>query len=171
MSIQRWLNCPKRDARILSPGESLLVSAPSHAPVPEDGKMNTWPVSVLNTFLRSASTLLESSGNFEDRWSSIATIMARCTRSGTLVGPGTNRKFRPGIRFGIAIPSDFSGPTCTAAQFKQCLPITGHQKKDTDATRTQSELHPISCHRIRVDGRPGVDGQSPAEAIGSPGNR
>jgi hypothetical protein len=38
-----------------------------------------------------------SSGNFEERWSSIATIMARMTRSGTFVGPGTNKKFRPGI--------------------------------------------------------------------------
>src|SRR6516164_10336691 len=27
----------------------------------------------------------------------MATIMARITRSGTLVGPGTKRKFRPGI--------------------------------------------------------------------------
>jgi hypothetical protein len=27
----------------------------------------------------------------------IATIIARITRSGTLVGPGTNRKLRPGI--------------------------------------------------------------------------
>src|SRR5436190_513743 len=27
----------------------------------------------------------------------MATIMARVTRSGTLVGPGTKRKFRPGI--------------------------------------------------------------------------
>jgi hypothetical protein len=27
----------------------------------------------------------------------MATIMARMTRSGTFVGPGTNRKLRPGI--------------------------------------------------------------------------
>src|SRR2546430_9457480 len=60
--------------------------------------MKTWPVAVLNTFFRSFRTLDESSGNLDDRWSSIATIMARCTRSGTLVGPGTNRKFRPGMR-------------------------------------------------------------------------
>src|SRR5579875_638709 len=38
-----------------------------------------------------------SSGNFEERWSSIATTMARVTRSGTLVGPGTKRKWRPAI--------------------------------------------------------------------------
>jgi len=31
---QRWLNWPKRAARILSPGERVLVSAASHAPVP-----------------------------------------------------------------------------------------------------------------------------------------
>jgi hypothetical protein len=40
----------------------------------------------------------------EDRWSSIATIIARITRSGTLVGPGTNRKLRPGI-LGIGMVS------------------------------------------------------------------
>src|SRR5437764_10924244 len=76
----------------------VLVIAASHAPVPEDGIMKPWAVAVLNTFLRSLRTLVESSGNLDDRWSSIATIMARCTRSGTLVGPGTNRKFRPGMR-------------------------------------------------------------------------
>src|SRR5439155_22639286 len=83
MSIQRWLNWPKRAASILSPGERVLVSAASQAPVPEDGKMNTCPVVVLKMFFRSFNTLVESSGNFEERWSSIATIMARCTRSGT----------------------------------------------------------------------------------------
>src|ERR1700758_2095543 len=103
MSIQRWLNWPKRAARILSPGERVLVSAASHAPVPEDGKMKTWPAVVLNTFLRSLRTLVESSGNLEDRWSSIATTMARCTRSGTLVGPGTNRKFLPAMRRSIRL--------------------------------------------------------------------
>ena len=36
-----------------------------------------------------------NSGNFEDRWSSIATTIARSTRSGTFVGPGICRKWRP----------------------------------------------------------------------------
>src|ERR1700751_4499131 len=98
MSIHRWLNWPKRAASTLSPGDRVLVSEASQAPVPEEGKMNTCPLAVLKTFLRSCSTLVESSGNFEERWSSIATIIARCTRSGTLVGPGTNRKFRPAVR-------------------------------------------------------------------------
>src|SRR5438874_11993538 len=98
MSTQRWLNWPKRAARILSPGERVLLSAASHAPVPEDGKMKTLPVAVLNTFLRSFRTLDEGSGNLHHRWSSIATIMARCTRPGPLLGPGTDRDSRPGVR-------------------------------------------------------------------------
>jgi hypothetical protein len=67
MSIQRCENCPKRDASTFSPGDSVLVSAASQAPVPEDGKMNTWPRSVLKTLRRSFKTLVESSGNFEER--------------------------------------------------------------------------------------------------------
>src|SRR5215470_16147478 len=59
--------------------------------------MNTCPDVVLNTFLSAWNSHRVSSGNLEDRWSSIATIMARMTRSGTFVGPGTNRKLRPGI--------------------------------------------------------------------------
>src|SRR4029077_10793744 len=105
MSIHRWLNWPKRAARILSPGDKVLVSAASQAPVPEDGKMNTCPLAVLKTLFRSCNTLVESSGNFDERWSSIATIIARCTRSGTLVGPGTNRKFRPAMRDRITLSS------------------------------------------------------------------
>jgi hypothetical protein len=38
----------------------------------------------------------------------MATIMARITRSGTLVGPGTKRKLRPGI-LGPDIKSSHSG--------------------------------------------------------------
>src|SRR5579862_2524734 len=103
MSIHRWLNWPKREASSLSPGDRVLVNAASQPPVPEDGNMNTCPVFVLKTFFRSLRTLRESSGNLDDRWSSIATIMARCTRSGTFVGPGTNRKFLPAMRGGITI--------------------------------------------------------------------
>src|ERR1700691_750544 len=101
MSIHRWLNCAKLEASTLSPGDSVLVSAAFQAPVPEDGKMKIWPDVVLITFYRSRNRPVESSGNLDDRWSSIATIIARCTRSGTFVGPGTNRKLRPGMRVPI----------------------------------------------------------------------
>src|SRR5580692_72557 len=97
MSIHRWVNCPKRDASTLSPGLRQLVNAASQQPVPDDGKMIGTPVVVLKTFFRLSSTPRVSSGNFEERWSSIATTIARWTRSGTLVGPGTNRKLRPAM--------------------------------------------------------------------------
>src|SRR3954468_2703727 len=38
MSIQRWLNMPKRAASTLSPGERVLLSEASHAPVPLAGE-------------------------------------------------------------------------------------------------------------------------------------
>src|SRR6266550_8462197 len=96
-SIHRWLNWPKRGASSLSPGDSVLVRAASQAPVPLPENMKGWPVSDLKTFLSSWNNDIVKSGNLDDRWSSMATIMARITRSGTLVGPGTKRKFRPGI--------------------------------------------------------------------------
>jgi len=66
--------------------------------VPVAGKMNACPVVVLKTFRRSRNRPVASSGNAEERWSSIARFMARRIRSGTFVGPGTNRKLRPGIK-------------------------------------------------------------------------
>ena len=39
MSIQRWLNMPKRAAMTRSPGLSVLESEASQAPVPLAGKM------------------------------------------------------------------------------------------------------------------------------------
>src|SRR4051794_36883006 len=98
MSIQRWLNMPKRAAITRSPGESVLLSAASQAPVPLAGKMNAWPSFVLKTFLRSRSTGAASSGKVDDRWSSIGRCIALRMRSGTFVGPGTNRKLRPGMQ-------------------------------------------------------------------------
>src|SRR5438128_10160134 len=62
------------------------------------GEMNACPVVVLKTFRRSRNRLVASSGNVEERGSSIARFMARRIRSGTFVGPGTNRKLRPGIK-------------------------------------------------------------------------
>ena len=98
MSIHRWLNWPKREASTRSPGESVLVSAASQPPVPVEGKITGVPASVLKIFFKSTSTARVRSGNLDERWSSIETTIARCTRSGTLVGPGTKRKLRPAMR-------------------------------------------------------------------------
>src|ERR1700733_10855407 len=97
MSAQRWLNCPKRDARTLSPGFRQLVSAASQQPVPDDGKRMGLAEVVLNTGFKASKQARVRSGVVRERWSTIATAMARRTRSGTLVGPGTNRKLRPAI--------------------------------------------------------------------------
>src|SRR5471032_421252 len=97
ISTQRWLNWPKRDANTLSPAFRQLVSAASQQPVPEEGKRIGLPVVVLNTGFKAFRQERVSSGKIGDRWSSIATCMARRTRSGTLVGPGTKRKLRPAI--------------------------------------------------------------------------
>ena len=53
MSIQRWLNMPNRAASTLSPGESVLESEASQAPVPLAGKMNACPEVVLKIFFSS----------------------------------------------------------------------------------------------------------------------
>src|SRR5512145_2302957 len=50
---------------------------------------------VLNTRFIPASTSLPSSANSGPRWSMVGWSMARSTRSGTLVGPGICRKWRP----------------------------------------------------------------------------
>src|ERR1700722_834604 len=113
MSAQRWLNCPKREVRTLSPGFRQLVSAASQQPVPEDGKRMGLPEVVLNMGFKAFKQARVNSGKMGERWSSIGTAMARSTRSGTLVGPGTNKKLRPAIgspfradctpRFGLMI--------------------------------------------------------------------
>src|SRR5262245_7756162 len=86
--------CPVSNISTRSPGESVFTSAASHAPVPEAGKITTGEV-VLNTCLRPASTSLLISWNSGPRWSTVAPSIARSTRSGTLVGPGICRKWRP----------------------------------------------------------------------------
>ena len=85
---------PRSKARTRSPGASVFTSAASHAPVAEEGKTKTVP-SVLKTGFRSSSTARVSSANSGPRWSMTARSMARRTRSGTLVGPGSWRKCRP----------------------------------------------------------------------------
>src|SRR5205809_8136179 len=59
--------------------------------------MNACPVVVRKTFLRSRNSAAVSVGKAEDRWSSMARSIARRIRSGTFVGPGTNRKLRPAM--------------------------------------------------------------------------
>src|SRR3984893_4665537 len=98
MSTQRWLNWPKRAASTLSPGFRQFVSAASLQPVPDEGNRMGVPVVVLNTGFRPVRQARVSSGKMGERWSSIGTAMARRTRSGTLVGAGTNRQLGPAIR-------------------------------------------------------------------------
>src|ERR1700687_5345447 len=97
MSAHKWLNCPNRDASTLSPGFRQLVRAASQQPVPDDGKRMGVAEVVLNIGFKPLKQIRVSSGKIGERWSSIGTAMARSTRSGTLVGPGTNRKLRPAI--------------------------------------------------------------------------
>ena len=133
-SIQRWLNWPKRGASTLSRGDNVLVRAASQAPVPLPEKMKGWPVSVLKTFLSCWNNDNVSSGNLDDRWSSMATIMARITRSGTLVGPGTKRKLRPGIL----------GPGIESSRSEM---IEGPNKASAKLRYLTRPAHPISLMR------------------------
>jgi hypothetical protein len=80
-------NCPVSDISTRSPADSVLTSAASHAPVPEDGKMKT-SASVLNTRFMPSSTSRPSSPKPGPRWSMVGLSMARRIRSGTLLGPG-----------------------------------------------------------------------------------
>ena len=61
-SIHRCENWPKRWARTLSPGDSVLVIAASQPPVPDAGKMKAWPFSVSNTFLSCGNSGLTQIG-------------------------------------------------------------------------------------------------------------
>ena len=70
-----------------SPGESVLTSDASQAPVPEAGKITTGPV-VWKTRFSPSSTSRPSAANSAPRWSIVGCAIARSTRSGVLVGPG-----------------------------------------------------------------------------------
>ena len=89
--------CPVSLISTVSPGESVLTSAASHAPVPDDGKISTLP-RVLKMSRRPDSTRLPSRPNSGPRWSIVGRSIARRIRSGTLVGPGICRKCRPECR-------------------------------------------------------------------------
>ena len=56
--------------------------------------MMTGPA-VLKIFWQPSNTALASSANCELRWSMTGMSMARSTRSGTGLGPGICRKWRP----------------------------------------------------------------------------
>jgi hypothetical protein len=62
MSAHRSENWPNRDISTRSPRLRVLVIAASHAPVPDDGYMNTRPASVAKTFFRSVNRGRVSSG-------------------------------------------------------------------------------------------------------------
>src|SRR3954447_18857993 len=68
--------------------------AASHAPVPLAGETTTGPL-VRKTCCRPARTSLPSSAKPGPRWSIVGASVARSTRSGTFVGPGICRKWRP----------------------------------------------------------------------------
>ena len=87
-------NCPVSNISTLSPGDSVLTSAASHAPVPDDGYITTVPW-VWNTRFIPATISLPSAENSGPRWSIVGNAIACSTRSGTLVGPGICRKCRP----------------------------------------------------------------------------
>ena len=90
-SVAKW---PVSTISTLSPGDSVLTIAASQAPVPEEGKMITGP-EVLKIFWQPTSTALPSSANCALRWSITGMSMARSTRSGTGLGPGICKKWRP----------------------------------------------------------------------------
>jgi hypothetical protein len=75
----------------LSPGDSVLTIAASHAPVPDDGKMITGP-EVWKIFWQPRKTVCASAANCALRWSMTGMSIARSTRSGTGLGPGICRK-------------------------------------------------------------------------------
>ena len=101
ISLQSEANQPVRGISTASPGESVLTSAASHAPVPEAGKITTGPL-VWKTRLRPVRTERPSVAKSGPRWSIVGSEIARSTRPGTSVGPGICRKWRPGERVFIA---------------------------------------------------------------------
>src|SRR5258707_4526031 len=90
-SVAKW---PVSTIRTLSPGESVLTIAASQAPVPDEGKMMTGPA-VSKIFWQPSNIALPSSANCRLRWSMTGMSMARRTRSGTGLGPGICKKWRP----------------------------------------------------------------------------
>ena len=85
---------PLFQRRTRSPGERTLARALSQHPVAEDGKMKTCAGSP-NTHFNPSNNPSVISPNSGPRWSMTDRFMARNTRSGTAVGPGSWRKCLP----------------------------------------------------------------------------
>ena len=87
-------NHPVSNAKILSPGESVLTKAASQAPVPEDGNITIgpWVLKIGLSWLRISRV---NSGKFGPLWSMTASDIALRTLSGTFDGPGIWRKCLP----------------------------------------------------------------------------
>src|SRR5690242_13393129 len=86
--------CPVSAISTVSPGDKVLTRAASQAPVPDEGKMTTGS-SVPKTCRSPGMMSRYRAANSGPRWSITGAAMARSTRSGTLVGPGIWRKWRP----------------------------------------------------------------------------
>src|SRR5260221_11267644 len=97
MSAHRWLNCPKREVKTLSPGFRQLVRAASQQPVPEGGKRMGLPEVVLNTGFKALRKARVSSGMIVARYLSCASTIAHNTLSGTLLCHEINSTFRSAI--------------------------------------------------------------------------
>ena len=76
--------------RTRSPGESVLTTAASIAPVPEDVRTYR-SFSVWKARLRLAVVRRSISANSTPRWSIICLLIASYTSGGTGVGPGSRR--------------------------------------------------------------------------------
>jgi len=71
----------------LSPEFTKLLKAHSMLPVPEEVRTKA-SFLVWKTYFRFSMMLSYKASNFGPRWLIMGFIMARITRSGTLVGPG-----------------------------------------------------------------------------------
>ncbi len=89
--VAKW---PVSKASTRSEGDSVLTSAASQAPVPDEGYSATGP-EVPHNLAAPASTCRASAANSGPRWSMVGAEIARRIRSGTFVGPGICRKCRP----------------------------------------------------------------------------
>ena len=87
ISSQRSPNLPATTTATVSPAESVLTTAASIAPVPEQAKGST-SCDVWKSFLSPARTSRKSASYSGVRWWSIGCAIASSTSLGTGVGPG-----------------------------------------------------------------------------------
>ena len=110
-SVAKW---PVSNISTLSPGESVLTSAASHAPVPEAGIDHHRLLRLEDAASARRAPPCPSCAELRargGRWS--AWSIARSTRSGTLVGPGICRKWRPAAYGPWLHSSDCMQSRCT----------------------------------------------------------